>query len=67
MDNKSLSVTGVEKASEEKKMAASAGGKQIAVSSKIGATNEQSVYSGGKTLIRKLPDKLLVCIFIDCY
>jgi hypothetical protein len=54
MDNKSLSVTGVEKASEEKKMAASAGGKQIAVSSKIGATNE-------------LPDKLLVCIFIDCY
>jgi hypothetical protein len=53
-------VTVVEKASQEKKASEN---QQIAVSTKMVATNAQWVYSGGKTLIRKLPDELLVKIF----
>jgi hypothetical protein len=52
---------GVKRAHDE--TVASADDQQIDVTKKMCATNEKWVYSGGETLIWKLPDVLLVCTF----
>jgi hypothetical protein len=46
-------------------MAASAEDEQISVSPEVVATNEHWEFSGGETLIEKLPDELLVCAFLS--